>query len=85
MGLRVALAIVGLSGPLLAQRSDRGILTGIVTDPTGSSVLGATVKVRNEETGVETTVTTSDAWAYDPAVGIGQLFGDSRIQDSRQQ
>ena len=37
VGLRVVLAILCLSGTLLAQRSDRGILTGIVTDPTGSS------------------------------------------------
>jgi hypothetical protein len=64
VGLCVALAILWLSGPLLAQRSDRGILTGIVTDPTGSSVLGATVKVRSEETGVETTLTSNDAGAY---------------------
>jgi Carboxypeptidase regulatory-like domain len=64
VGLRVVLTILCLSTLLLAQRSDRGILTGIVTDPTGSSVLGATVKVRNEETGVETTLTTNDAGAY---------------------
>ena len=49
VGLRVVFAVLCLSGLLLAQRSDRGIITGIVTDPTGSSVTGATVKVRNEE------------------------------------
>jgi hypothetical protein len=35
-----------------------------VTDQTGSSVTGATAKVRNEETGVETVLTTNDAGAY---------------------
>jgi len=64
LGLRVALAILCLSSLLLAQRSDRGIITGLVTDQTGSSVSGATVKVRNEETGVETTLITNDAGAY---------------------
>ena len=72
VGLRVVLAILCLSGPLPAQRSDRGILAGIVTDPTGSSVLGATVKVRNEGTGVETALTTNDAGAYTtPPLALG--------------
>jgi len=63
----VLLSLLGLllvSGSLLAQRSDRGIVTGIVTDPSGSSVAGATVKVRNEGTGVETVLTTNEAGAY---------------------
>ena len=64
VGLSVVLAVLCLSGLLLAQRSDRGIITGIVTDPTGSSVTGATVKVRNEDTGVETALVTNDAGAY---------------------
>ena len=64
VGLCVVLAVLCLSGLLLAQRSDRGIITGIVTDPTGSSVTGATVKVRNEGTGVETASVTNDAGAY---------------------
>ncbi len=64
VGLRVVLAVLCLSGLLLAQRSDRGIISGIVTDPTGSSVTGATVKVRNEGTGVETALVSNDAGAY---------------------
>lgn len=58
------LSVLGLAVPLLAQRSDRGIITGIVSDSSGSSVAGATVKVRNEETAVETVLTTNDAGAY---------------------
>jgi len=64
VGVRVVLGIFCLGGLLLAQRSDRGIITGIVTDQTGSAVAGATVKVRNMETGVETNLTTNDAGAY---------------------
>jgi hypothetical protein len=64
VGLCVLISVLCLSGLLQAQRSDRGIITGIVTDPTGSSVAGATVKVRNEGTGVETALTTNDAGAY---------------------
>jgi carboxypeptidase family protein/TonB-dependent receptor-like protein len=58
------LVIVCLNASLLAQRSDRGIITGIVTDSSGSSVPGATVKVRNEGTGVETILTTNSAGSY---------------------
>src|SRR5437660_1302245 len=64
VGLIAVLAMLCLGGPLLAQRADRGIITGVVTDPGGSSVMGATVKVRNEGTGVETVLSTNDAGAY---------------------
>ena len=64
VGLRVVLCILSLSSLLLSQRSDRGIITGIVTDSSGSSVAGATVKIRNEGTAVETVLTTNDAGAY---------------------
>ncbi|HMC74961.1 MAG TPA: carboxypeptidase-like regulatory domain-containing protein, partial [Terriglobales bacterium] len=64
VGLFSLLVIVCLNASLLAQRSDRGIITGIVTDSSGSSVPGATVKVRNEGTGVETILTTNGAGSY---------------------
>jgi Carboxypeptidase regulatory-like domain/TonB dependent receptor len=64
VGMRAVFAVLCLSGLLLAQRSDRGIITGIVTDPTGSSVTGATVKVKNDDTGVETALVSNDAGAY---------------------
>jgi hypothetical protein len=72
VGLLVVLAVLCLSGLLLAQRSDRGIITGIVTDQTGSSVPGATVKVRDEGTGVVTSLVTNDAGAYStPPLELG--------------
>ena len=64
IGLFVLTSVLCLNSLLQAQRSDRGAITGVVTDPTGSSVPGATVKVRNEDTGVETALVTNDAGAY---------------------
>ncbi len=64
VGVLVVVAILCLSTPLVAQRADRGIITGIVTDTTGSSIAAATVKVRNEGTAVETVLTTNDAGGY---------------------
>ena len=58
------ICVLCLSVPLVAQRADRGIITGVVTDPTGSSLAGATVKIRNEGTTVETVLTTNAAGAY---------------------
>ena len=72
VGLCVVLTVLCLSGMLMAQRSDRGIITGIVTDPSGSAISGATVKVRNEATAVDTVLTTNDAGAYNtPPLVLG--------------
>ena len=60
-----ALALcVCFSTPLLAQRSDRATISGVVTDAQGSAVPGATVTVRNEATGVDIVQTTNAAGAY---------------------
>jgi len=53
-----------LSTPLMAQRSDRGTIGGVVTDPQGGALPGATVSIRNDATGVETVLTTNSAGAY---------------------
>src|SRR4051812_26225691 len=57
-------SILCLGGSLQAQRADRAIISGVVTDSTGASVPGATVKVRDEGTGVETSLITNAAGAY---------------------
>lgn len=66
--VRVVFALLCLSlctaTPLLAQRADRAVISGVVTDEQGSAVPGATVTVRNEETGVETVLVTNAAGAY---------------------
>ena len=61
------LLLISLSSPLLAQRSDRGIIGGVVADPQGSGIPGATVSIRNEATGVVTDLTTNSAGAYTTA------------------
>src|SRR6185436_13491812 len=61
------LLVLAGSGPLLAQRSDRGIIGGVVADPQGSGIPGATVSIRNEATGVVTDLTTNSAGAYTTA------------------
>jgi len=62
-----ALLLFSLSSPLLAQRSDRGVIGGIVTDEQGSAIPGAAVTVRNEATGVEVNLTTNSAGNYNTA------------------
>jgi hypothetical protein len=72
VGFWVLLSVFCMSTLLVAQRSDRAIISGVVTDPTGSSVAGATVKVRNLETGIDTVLTTNAAliqrrrWFWEP-------------------
>src|SRR5262245_13019737 len=60
-------AVLVLSTPALAQRSDRGVIGGVVTDAQGAALPGATVIVKNEATGVETTLQTNHAGAYTTA------------------
>src|SRR5262245_47030374 len=66
---------LGLSSPLLAQRSDRATISGVVTDPQGSAVPGATVTVHNQETGVDTNLVTNAAGAYQtPPLVLGRYL-----------
>ena len=70
--LATLLTLLAVSTPLLAQRADRGVITGIVTDSTGAAVGGANVKVRNVGTGIETPLVTNDAGAYTtPSLVLG--------------
>src|SRR5687767_3692322 len=58
------LLLVASSSPLLAQRADRGIIGGVVTDAQAAPLVGATVTIQNEATGVETVLVTNDSGAY---------------------
>lgn len=49
---------------LLFAQGERGTFNGTVTDPTGSSVAGAAVKILNVATGIEITATTTEAGVY---------------------
>src|SRR5258707_2978558 len=63
VGILVAM-VLSLSSPLQAQRADRAVISGVVTDSTGSALAGATVKIKNVGTGVETALTTNASGAY---------------------
>ncbi len=65
--LRVAVGLLSLAlwpSVAAAQRSDRGVIGGVVTDQQGAALPGASVTVRNEATGVENVLTTNNAGAY---------------------
>ena len=78
--LRVARIVGGLlsltfclTSPLLAQRADRATISGVVSDPQGAAVPGATVTIRNEATGVNTVHVTNAAGAYtSPPLVLGR-------------
>ena len=59
--LLVSLALAGL---LFAQRADRATITGVLTDPSGTNIPGASVKIRNDETGIQDVLQTNDSGAY---------------------
>jgi hypothetical protein len=66
--VRLVLTVLGfssfLSSPLLAQRTDRAVISGVVTDAQGAAVPGATVTVTNQGTGVEIILQANSAGAY---------------------
>jgi hypothetical protein len=65
------LTFVLLPVPSAAQ-TFRGTILGVVTDPSGSSIAGATITARNLDTGtIRTTVTTSDGTFRIPELPIG--------------
>jgi hypothetical protein len=64
-------SIIALSTIAVAQ-TFRGTILGMVSDPSGNVVAGATVKVRNTGTGLERTTTTSADGSYAvPELPIG--------------
>ena len=64
---------VFLASPLLAQRADRATISGVVTDNQAAAVPGATVTIKNEETGVENVLVTNSAGVYtSPPLVLGR-------------
>lgn len=61
--LGLAVVLVALTIPAIAQEF-RASLTGHVSDPAGAVIAGATVKVRSQQTGQETTATTTEDGNY---------------------
>ena len=74
-GLFVALvgATVCISSPAFAQRADRATLSGVVIDNQAAAVPGATITIKNEETGVENVLVTNSAGVYtSPPLVLGR-------------
>ncbi len=63
-GVCVTALVVFLSAASLIAQSDRGTITGTVTDPSGAVIVGATVTATNKDTGVATKTTTSSSGIY---------------------
>jgi hypothetical protein len=62
-----------VSSPALAQRADRATISGVVTDHQDAAVPGASVTIKNEDTGVETALVTNSAGAYtSPPLVLGR-------------
>ena len=57
-------SLFALAGLLFGQGQDRGLITGLVTDKTGSAIPSATVTVTNEATGDKIVIDTSSAGNY---------------------
>ena len=71
--LAVSCFLLCLATPLLAQRADRAVISGVVTDNQGAAVPGATVTIKNEDTGVENALVTNNAGAYtSPPLVLGR-------------
>ena len=68
----VLVVCIFLMSALVFGQTFRGTILGTVTDPSGAVVAGATVKARNEATGLERTTTTSADGSYAlPELPIG--------------
>jgi hypothetical protein len=71
-GLLVWIGLVGLLSASLLAQNVTGLLTGIVSDPTGAVVPGATVVVTNQQTGAERrTVTNGDGFFSVSGILVG--------------
>src|SRR5262245_23734601 len=68
----LALVLAVFFGGALAAQTFRGTVLGTVTDSSGAAVAGAAVTVKNVDTGLTRTVTTSEDGSYSaPELPIG--------------
>lgn len=71
-GALVVLAVLLLAGAGVEAQTFRGTILGTVTDSSGAAIGGATVTIKNVDTGLTRTVTTSDDGSYSvPELPIG--------------
>lgn len=70
---RVWLFIAVLSNAIVFGQTSRGTVTGIVSDPSGSAVPGATVELKGTQTGVSRSTITNQTGVYRfDAVDLGE-------------
>lgn len=61
-----------LIAPILFGQADRGVITGLVSDPSGAPIANVAVSVKDSNTGVVTNLTTTDSGNYStPPLIIG--------------
>jgi hypothetical protein len=64
----IIVAMVALTGiSALAQTAGAGTITGVLTDPSGAPVPGATVVITNKDTGIDRNTTSNDSGIYNAA------------------
>src|SRR5688500_13505293 len=81
MIMRRILVLSLMPAALLLAQTDRGNITGSVTDPSGAIIGGATVTVTHRATGAPKTVTTTSAGEYNIP---GLAPGEYRVEVSSQ-
>jgi Carboxypeptidase regulatory-like domain len=64
LSILLVAAVVVLPGPIWAQSLTSGDIAGTILDPTGAAVVGATVTLKNNETGATETAASSNTGAY---------------------
>ena len=73
INLGLMFAVFCCASPLCLAQLDRGIISGVVTDPSGSVIAGARVTATNSATGTQSSTVTTGAGAYTiPALVAGQ-------------
>ena len=70
-----------VSAALMTAQTDRGNITGSVTDPSGAVIAGATITVTHRATGAAKTVTTTSAGEYNiPGLTPGEYRAEVSAQ-----
>ncbi len=64
----------GISNTVLAQSTNSGDISGVVTDNTGAPIPGATVTVLNTATGVSKDLITNDSGVYDTSSIVAGIY-----------
>src|SRR4051812_48578065 len=79
--LAALLSLMPFSAIPVAAQATTGVLTGTVADPQGGAIANAKVVAKNQETGVETTVSSTGVGSYTfPALPPGKYTVTAEAQ-----